>query len=123
MELNCNFKKRIEPLINSSEALSEWFEKNQDWMAYYELTHPGCLHFEDSIAQFDVVVLGRMANGCLRWLETRKEISDEEKVYNAVATIAEIYDEYKDCLSDGAKERYYINTDSLNNTQSSGMHR
>lgn len=29
MKLDVNFKKEIEPLINSSEALANWFEKNQ----------------------------------------------------------------------------------------------
>ena len=41
MKLDVNFKKEIEPLINSSEALANWFEKNQEMMAYFEMTHPG----------------------------------------------------------------------------------
>ncbi len=50
MKLDVNFKKEIEPLINSSEALANWFEKNQEMMAYFEMTHPGCLHFENTNA-------------------------------------------------------------------------
>ncbi len=38
-------------------------------MAYYELTHAGCLHFEDSGASMDIRVLGRMANAALSVLE------------------------------------------------------
>ncbi len=121
MELNINFNKKIEPLINSSKALSEWFEKNQDWMAYFELTRPGCSHFENSIASFDVKVLGRMANGCLTWLETKLPCSDEEKVQNATMTIAGIYEESKGCLSDAAKERYFINVEDLEKKESTGM--
>ena len=123
MELNINFNKKIEPLINSSEILSEWFEKNQEWMAYYELTHPGCNHFENSNANFDVKVLGRMANGSLTWLETKLPYSDEEKVQNATMTIAGIYEESKECLSDGAKERFFINVKDLEKKVSSGMHK
>ena len=70
MKLNHNFNKNIESLINSSKSLSDWFEKNQEMMAYFDMTHPGCLHFENSLANYDTVVLGRMANGCLTWLET-----------------------------------------------------
>ena len=53
MELNINFKRELEPLINSSEALADWFEKNQEMMAYFEMTHPGCLHFENTNANYD----------------------------------------------------------------------
>ena len=113
MELNINFNKKIEPLINSSEALSEWFEKNQERMAYYDLVHPGCNHFENSNANFDVKVLGRMANHSLTWLETEYPYSDEEKVQNATMKIAEIYEEYKERLSDVAKEKYFINVEGL----------
>ena len=80
MKLDVNFKKEIEPLINSSEALANWFEKNQEMMAYFEMTHPGCLHFENTNANYDVKVLGRMANGCLTWLESKIPYSDEDKV-------------------------------------------
>ena len=111
MELNINFNKKLEPLINSDERLANWFERNQDWMAYFELTHPGCTHFEEGIASYDVKVLGRMANSCLTWLERKLPYSDEEKVQNAINAIAEIYEESKDCLSDNAKELYHISVE------------
>ncbi len=79
-------------------------------MAYYELTSPGCLHFENSCASLDVKVLGRMANECLTWLETKTPCSNEEKVQNATIAISEIYNDSKDELSEVAKERYFINT-------------
>ena len=110
MEININFNKKIEPLINSSEALIEWFSKNQEWMTYFELNHPGCLHFEDTIANYDIIVLGRMANSCLTWLES----TDEEKVQNAVMALATIYEREKDKLSPVAKAKYFISADSLN---------
>ena len=123
MRLNNNFKGRLEPLINSSEALADWFEKNQEMMAYFEMTHPGCLHFENTNANYDVKVLGRMANGTLTWLETNLPYSNEEKVRNAEMSIASIYDLEKDHLSDVAKEKYFIDVDGLEKKESTGMHR
>ena len=123
MKLDVNFKKEIEPLINSSEALANWFEKNQEMMAYFEMTHPGCLHFENTNANYDVKVLGRMANGTLTWLETNLPYSNEEKVRNAEMSIASIYDLEKDHLSDVAKEKYFIDVDGLEKKESTGMHR
>lgn len=107
MKLNINFNKKLEPLINSSEELSNWFEKNQEVMAYYELNHPGCLHFEGSSASFDVLVLGRMANACLSWLESELT-PDEEKVQLAIDSIDAIYEVSKNLLSDVAKGKYSI---------------
>ena len=123
MKLDVNFKKEIEPLINSSEALANWFEKNQEMMAYFEMTHPGCLHFENTNANYDVKVLGRMANGTLTWLETNLPYSNEEKVRNAEMSIASIYDLEKDHLSDVAKEKYFIDVNGLEKKESTGMHR
>ncbi len=123
MELNSNFNKKIEPLVNSSDALAEWFEKNQEMMAYFEMTHPGCLHFENTAANYDVKVLGRMANGSLIWLETNLPYSDEEKVKNASMTIASIYDMEKEHLSDIARDKYYIKVEGLEKEDSVGMHR
>lgn len=123
MELNINFNKIISPLVNSSESLSNWFEKNQEMMAYFEMTHPGCLHFENTNANYDVKVLGRMANGTLTWLETNLPYSNEEKVRNAEMSIASIYDLEKDHLSDVAKEKYFIDVDGLEKKESTGMHR
>ena len=123
MELNINFNKKISPLVNSSESLSNLFEKNQEMMAYFEMTHPGCLHFENTNANYDVKVLGRMANGTLTWLETNLPYSNEEKVRNAEMSIASIYDLEKDHLSDVAKEKYFIDVDGLEKKESTGMHR
>ena len=123
MKLNINFKRRLEPLINSSEALADWFEKNQEMMAYFEMTHPGCLHFENTNANYDVKVLGRMANGSLTWLESNLPYSDEDKVKNASMTIASIYDMEKDHLSDVARDKYFINIEGLEKKETTGMHR
>lgn len=120
MKLNVNFNKKIEPLINSSESLSDWFEKNQKMMAYFEMTYPGCSHFE--VANYDVKVLCRMASDALTWLETDSPYSDEEKVNNAIISIASIYDSAKERLSDVAKRKYYIDVESLEEKQTTGMH-
>ena len=113
MKLNINFNKKIEPLINSSEALSNWFEKNQETMAYFEMTRPGCLHFENTCANLDVKVLGRMASSCLTWLQTPHKISDASKVGNAVISMVEIYENQKEFLTDTAKDLYYISDEEF----------
>ena len=69
MELNINFNKNLEKIINSYQPLRDWFDINQELMAYYELTHSGCTHFENSNANYDIKVLGRLANACLSILE------------------------------------------------------
>ena len=117
MKLNKNFNQEIESLINSSEALSDWFEKNQESMAYFELTHPGCLHFDNSYAHLDYHVLGKMANACLEWLETPYNYTDEEKVQNAINSIAFIYDKTESLLSPTARELYAINVEELEKKQ------
>ena len=68
MKLDPSFNKEIEPLINSSKSLTKWFRKNQGMMVYFQMTHPGCLHFEKIPAHYDVKILGRMASECLTWL-------------------------------------------------------
>ena len=127
MELNINFKRELEPLINSSESLADWFEKNQEMMAYFEMTHPGCLHFENTNANYDVKMLGRMASGCLTWLETKLPYSNEEKVKNASMAIALIYDMAKEHLSDVARDKYFIDVEGSKKLDAGpiqgGMHR
>ena len=61
MKLNHNFDENLEETINSCKPLADWFERNQDWMAYFELTHKDCLHFENTSVNTDVLALGRMA--------------------------------------------------------------
>ena len=118
MILDCNFNKKIEPLINSSYALTDWFEKNQNYMAYFELTSPGCLHLEEyPQASLDIKVLGRMASSCLTWLETDLPYTDSDKVAFAIASIDELYNSFKDHLSDEAKIKYSINTSELTNNK------
>ena len=113
MILNENFDKKIEPLINSSYALTDWFERNQDAMAYFELTKPNCLHFEDTSANIDIKVLGRMASNCLSYLESDLPYIDKEKVAYAIISINTLYNAFKERLSEEAKNNYYINTDEL----------
>lgn len=112
MELNINFNKKISPLVNSSESLSNWFEKNQEMMAYFEMTHPGCLHFENTNAKlWCLKFLVEWQMDTLTWLEIYLPYSNEEKVRNAEMSIASIYDLEKDHLSDIAKEKYFIDVD------------
>lgn len=115
MQLNNNFKKEIEDTINFYQPLADWFDRNQETMAYFELTHKGCLHFENSSANSDIIILGRMANAGLTWLEAPKalNIPQETKAYNASMAIAMVYEENKLNLSDDAKIKYFLDIESL----------
>lgn len=115
MKLDQNFNREIEGAINSCQPLADWFERNQQLMAYLGLTHKGCLHFENSYANGDVVVLGRMANAGLTWLEAPKalNIPEETKAYNAAMAIAMVYEEDKTRLSENARTQYYLDVEAL----------
>lgn len=55
-----------------------------------------------------------MANVGLSWLASySKEYTKKEKVFNAVFSIAQVYDQEKSKLSDNAKKLYAINTEKL----------
>lgn len=125
MKLDINFDQSLESVINSCEPLAEWFERNQETMAYFELTHKGCLHFDDHpMASYDVKALGKMANAGLTWLEAPKalQISDEAKAYNAAMSIAMVYEEVKEGLSDNAKTLYFMDVTRLSKEQTEEKH-
>ena len=113
MLLNKGFNKKIEPIINSSDELLNWFDINQDLMTFYKLDHPGCLQYESyKIADEDIKVLGRMANHCLTVLELY-DCSYQDKIVQAIKGMFIIYQLNKDNLSDIAKNRLYINPINL----------
>lgn len=113
MELNINFDKSLEKTINSFQPLADWFERNQETMAYFELTKKGCLHFENSHASYDIITLGRMANAGLTCLESKLQISPEDKAKFAAFSIANIYEEQKEGLSNVARIQYYLDIETL----------
>ncbi|MCM1371101.1 MAG: hypothetical protein NC181_04370 [Clostridium sp.] len=116
MKLNINFDPTLESTINLCKPLAAWFERNQETMAYFDLIHKGCLHFENSLmASADIKALGRMANAGLTWLEAPKtsDVSPEEKAINAAVSIASVYEEEKEKLSENAKVQYYLNVEEL----------
>lgn len=114
MFLNINFNPEIEKTILLSKPLTDWFTKNQNTMAYFELTHMGCLHFEDSsMALNDIRVLGRMANAALTWLEGEFPLTQEERASKAAQAIAIIYESEKEGLNEIAQELYSINVEGL----------
>lgn len=114
MFLNNNFDQKIEKTILLNKPLTDWFTKNQKTMAYYELTHMGCLHFEDnSMASNDIRTLGRMANAALTWLEGEFPLTQEERASKASQSIAEIYESEKEGLSEIAQDLYSINVEGL----------
>lgn len=125
MKLNINFDQSLESVINSCEPLAEWFERNQETMAYFGLIHKGCLHFNDNpMASYDVKALGKMANAGLTLLEAPKalRISDEEKAYNAAMSIAMVYEEEKEKLSDNARTSYFMDVERLSKEQTEEKH-
>lgn len=114
MELNINFDKSLEEIINTCPPLADWFERNQETMAYFELTHTGCLHFnESSTASDDIKVLGKMANAGLTYLESKLPISAEDKAKCAAISIADVYVEEQFRLSDNARTQYYLDVEAL----------
>ena len=124
MKLNINFDKSLEEIINTCPPLADWFERNQETMAYFELTHKGCLHFnESSMTSADVIVLGKMANAGLNYLESRLPISAEDKAKYAAFSIANIYNEEQFRLSDNAKTQYYIDVEELQKEHNVGKSR
>lgn len=116
--LNQNFDPSMEKTILLCKPLADWFERNQETMAYFEFTKPGCLHFEGSNTNHDVIALGRMANAGLMWVASYNEkYTEEEKALNAALSIAQVYDQEKSKLSDDAKKLYAINTEELEKTE------
>lgn len=108
MFINCNFNLEVQNVVCYSKPLCDWFMKNQDTMAYFELTHAGCTHFENSsMAHTDIKILGKMANAALTWIEN-KNYPYNVRAEQATIRIAEIYEEYKDVLSEVAQELYSI---------------
>ena len=109
MKLNINFDSTLEETINLCSPLADWFERNQETMAYFELIHKGCTQFDNSpLAKDDVITLGKMANACLTWLEAPEiiPVSPKEKAVNAALSIAMVYEKEK--ISEYAKVQYYI---------------
>ncbi len=113
MKLDRNFDPKLEDIINTCEVLADWFERNQEQMAYYELTHVGCTSFESPFFSNDVIALGKMSNAGLMCLEAPDEIPAEEKAFNAAFAISEVYNDEKDKLTEKARIRYYINVEQL----------
>ena len=105
MTLDINFNKELEPIINSFEPLADWFERNQDTMAYFGLTHSDCLHLEDGIAHHDLVALGRMANAALNCLEENFGIDNKAHAMAATISLMAVYAQEEDQLSEVAKEK------------------
>ena len=123
MKLDINFSKKIKPAIESSETLTDWFERNQEWMAYFEFTHPGCNHFEGNrYAHIDVKVLGRMSSEGLFWLES-EGLPNKEKAAKAIMAMGKVYEEALPYISDVAIKKYYIDTNELDKKTSNKVRR
>ncbi len=122
MKLDINFDPSIESIINTCDPLAEWFSRNQESMAYLELTHANCLNFENSKASGDVRALSRMANAALSCLESSSFVSKEETATNAAIAIALVYEQEFSNLSDVAKIKYYIGVERLKKCQGTTRH-
>lgn len=121
MKLDINFNPALESTINLCEPLANWFERNQETMAYFGFIHKKCLSSKNSsYGSTDFYVLNKMANAALTWLEAPKtlKISPKEKAINAAISIASVYEEEKERLSEIAKIKYYLNTEELQKEES-----
>lgn len=125
MKLNINFNQKYEEIINANLELANWFERNQETMAYFELTHPGCLHFEDSRAHQDNIVLGRMVNAGLTSMENviKFPISNENKAFFVALSIAVEYENNKENLSDIAQQKLYLDMEAACKNETNGKGR
>lgn len=109
MILNSNFNPKVEEIVVFSKSLTSWFSRNQEWLAYFELTHAGCTQFENSATcSDDIKILGRMANAALTYIETKKDLSAPERAKLAEDAIYNIYEEYKENLSANARRQYAL---------------
>lgn len=122
MKLDNNFDSRLESIINTCDPLANWFSRNQESMAYLELTHANCLNFEDSYAASDIKALSRMANAALICLENSSSTSQEETAVNAAIAIALVYEQELPNLSREAKLKYYINIEKLKKDNNTTKH-
>ena len=108
MILNEGFNKDIEPIINSSTTLTDWFDRNQDLLTFYGLDHPGNYMYERiDLKDDDIKVLGRMANHCLTVLEFY-DAPYIDKIKYAIKGMTFIYNTEFDKLSEYGKMRLYI---------------
>ena len=124
MKLNINFDPKLEAVINLCPTLADWFERNQETLVYYELTHGGCNYIDTHpYATVDLKVLGRMANAGLICLEeSGYMIEPEVRAFQAALAIAKIYEEEKEWLSEESKIQYFIDAQELlkHDTQEKG---
>lgn len=115
MKITSNFDPSLEPVINSYPPLADWFERNQNSMAYYEFINSNCLHFQKApFTPFQIQILGEMAHVGFIELE-KKNLSKEERALNATIAIKEVYEENKDRLQDDAKKQLLINEKTIEN--------
>lgn len=84
-------------------------------MAYFELVHKGCLHFDGNPrVDYDILTLSHMVNAALTWLESPDQaIKPFDKALNAAISISTIYEKEQDKLSDNARDLYYINMENI----------
>ena len=119
MKLDINFDNSLEEIINLNPQLADWFERNQETMAYFEMTQAGCLHFENNFfAHPDIVALGRMTNASLYYLESKRILLNSAKAKLAAIAVSNVYEREKERMSDEAKELYYIDYPKSNNKSS-----
>ena len=113
MKLNHNFDKRLEKIINSYQPLADWFERNQETMAYFELTHKGCLHLTFPRASHDLITLSKMADAFFSSITFDSTKYHEEIARTAAQTIEKIFREEEENLTPDAKEKYAITTNDI----------
>ncbi len=116
---NCNFSENAIKNINSFEPLKDWFIRNKDLLVYFELTHYGCTHFEsNSMANNDIVILGRMANAAFYYIDQEDLISflgesRENIVLEAAIAMEQVYKKHESMLSDKAKKLYFVDMEKM----------
>lgn len=110
---NVYFNEDSLRIINSYEPLASWFSINSFQLSYYELMGSEILfdfdneHFTRRFNP-ELVVLKKMIDLAILWINSTEKISDFEKAVCAASAIEKIYNENVEYLGIKAKENYRI---------------
>lgn len=93
--------------INQYAPLADWFNKNSFCISYFGLFNPHIGSYLPDSANFDNLIIEKMVNIALFWLDSEEYTPYERAVYAALA-INKIYEENKEKISSKSRESFSI---------------